>query len=85
MNTKNILMIARHKKVEALRMATGLTLLDDVVSVLICGELEDTQAASEQLEALEFSDVPVTRLENADSKVDAIALAIIQADVVYVL
>jgi hypothetical protein len=85
MNTKNILMIARHKKIEALRMATGLTLLDDVVSVLICGELERSEAASEQLEALEFSDVPVTRLENADSKADAIALAITKADVVYVL
>ena len=85
MSTKNILMIARHKKIEALRMAAGLTLLDDAVNVLVCGELEDSTAASEQLEALEFSDVPVTRLENADSKADAIAMAISKADVVYVL
>jgi hypothetical protein len=85
MSTKNILMIARHKKIEALRMAAGLTLLDDAVNVLVCGELEDSAAASEQLEALEFSDVPVTRLESADSKADAIAMAIAKADVVYVL
>lgn len=85
MSTKNILMIARHKKIEALRMAAGLTLLDDAVNVLVCGELEDSTDASEQLEALEFSDVPVTRLENADSKADAIAMAISKADVVYVL
>lgn len=85
MTIKNILMIARNKKIEALRMAAGLTLLDDAVSVLICGELEDSAAASEQLEALEFSDVPVTRLENADSKADEIAMAISKADVVYAL
>jgi peptidase E len=60
-------------------------LLDDAVNVLVCGKFEDSTAASEQLEALEFSDVPVTRLENADSKADVIAMAISKADVVYVL
>lgn len=84
MTTKNILMIARDKKVEALRMAAGLTLLDDVVSVLICGELE-VAAAAEQLEALEFSDVPVTRLENLADAPAAMAAAIAQADVVYLI
>lgn len=85
MSTKNILMIARHKKIEALRMASGLTLLDDEVSVLVEGELENSEAADEQLEALEFSDVPVTRLENVDSQADVMATAISKADVVYVL
>lgn len=85
MTTKKILMIARDKKVEALRMATGLTLLDDAVSVLICGELEDSAVAAEQLEALEFSDVPVARLENLADMPAVMAAAIAQADVVYVI
>lgn len=85
MNTKNILMVARNNRVEALRMASGLTLLDDAVSVLICGELEDSEEASEQLEALDFSDVPVTRLDDSADVSGAIAKAITQADVVYIL
>ncbi len=85
MTTKNILMIARDKKVEALRMASGLTLLDDAVSVLICGVLEASAAADEQLEALEFSDVPVSRLENLAEAAAAMAAAIARADVVYLV
>ena len=85
MSTKKILMIAQRKKIEALRMATGLTLLDDVVSVLVCGVLEDSADASEQLEALEFSDVPVTQLDNPADIPIAMAKAISQADMVYIL
>ena len=85
MSTKKILMIAQRKKIEALRMATGLTLLDDTVSVLVCGLLEDSADASEQLEALEFSDVPVTQLDNPGDVPQAMALAISQADMVYIL
>lgn len=85
MNTKNILMIARDRKIEALRMAAGLTLLDDTVSVLVCGQLDDSIEVSEQLEALEFSDVPVTLLDNPDEIPQAIARAISQADVVYMI
>jgi len=85
MATKNILMIAQQKKVEALRMATGLTLLDDMVSVLVCGVLEDSADAGEQLEALAFSDVPVTQLDKSDDIPRAMAQAISQADVVYIL
>lgn len=85
MSAKNILMIAQRKKIEALRMATGLTLLDDAVSVLVCGVLEDSAEASEQLEALEFSDVPVTQLDNPADIPRAMAQAILQADMVYIL
>ncbi len=85
MNTKNILMVARDRKIEALRMAAGLTLLDDKVTVLVCGTLDDSAEASEQLEALEFSDVPVTQLDNPDDVPLAMAQAISQADVVYML
>ncbi len=85
MSVKKILMIAQNRKVEALRMASGLTLLDDVVSVLVCGLLEDSDGANEQLEALEFSDVPVTRLNDPAEIPHAMAQAIVQADVVYIL
>jgi hypothetical protein len=85
METKNILMIARHNKIEALRMATGLTLLDDMVHVLICGALEESAEAEEQLEALDFSDVPITRINSEQEVADAMAGAILKADMVYIL
>lgn len=64
--TKNIVMLAMHDRVEALRMATGLTLLDDPVRVAILGELEATEAAQEQLEALDFAEVPIETISLAD-------------------
>jgi len=36
--TKNILVIAKNNKVEALRVAVGLVLLDDTVKVDVLGE-----------------------------------------------
>lgn len=85
MLAKKILVIAQRKKTEALRMATGLTLLDDVVTVLVCGTLDDSADASEQLEALAFSDVPVTQLDDPANFYRALAQAISQADMVYIL
>ncbi|MCW9012263.1 MAG: hypothetical protein OQL06_00655 [Gammaproteobacteria bacterium] len=85
MTTKNILMIACDRKIEALRMAAGLTLLDDIVSVMVCGKLEKSAEAEEQLEALEFSDVPVAELNKPDEMQQALALAISKADVVYMI
>lgn len=81
---KNVLMIARHKKAEALRMATGLTLLDDVVQVAVVGELDRADAEIElQLESLDFADVPVVDIdENAPV---VLAEMIVNADVVYVV
>ena len=81
---KNVLMIARHKKTEALRMATGLTLLDDVVQVAVVGELDRADAEVElQLESLDFADVPVVDIdENAPI---VLAEMIVNADVVYVV
>lgn len=78
-------MIARHRKTEALRMAAGLTLLDDAVSVLVCGELDDSAEVEEQMEALEFSDVPVTCLADPAEQAQAMANAISQSDVVYMI
>lgn len=82
---KNILVIAGCDKVEALRMATGLTLLDDFVTVMICGELENTSEAEEQIEALDFSDVPIHRLKDDNEIPQKVAAAIVKADVVYML
>lgn len=85
MGVKKILMIARDNKIEALRMATGLTLLDDVVKVLVCGELEESAEADEQLEALDFSDVPVIKVVNQGDIAGAMAEEISQADTVFII
>lgn len=79
---KQICMIASSNRAEALRMATGLTLLDDGVAVAVLGVLDSDDAIAEQMEALEFADVPVTELQGGDG-VDALADLIQQADVVY--
>ncbi|MFP4181162.1 hypothetical protein [Thiohalospira sp.] len=83
-NTKQILVIARDRKTEALRMATGLTLLDDAVSVAAWGGLDrDDEEVEMQLEALDFSDVPVTEL-TTDAAGD-LAGMINESDAVYVV
>lgn len=83
--TKNILVVARYDKTEAMRMASGLTLLDDAVHVLVCGELEPSPALDEQLEVLEFSDVPMEKVEDMAAVPAAMARAVSNADVVYIL
>lgn len=83
-DTKKILVIARDRKTEALRMATGLTLLDDAVSVAAWGGLDrDDEEVEMQLEALDFSDVPVTDL--ATDAAGDLAGMINESDAVYVV
>jgi len=82
---KKILVIARHDRVEALRMAAGLTLLDDAVSVAMVGELEDTAAAREQVEVLEFAEVPIRRYDEQGLADPALAREIISSDAVYLV
>jgi hypothetical protein len=83
-DTKKILVIARDRKTEALRMATGLTLLDDAVSVAAWGGLDrDDEEVEMQLEALDFSDVPVTDL--ATDAAGELAGMINESDAVYVV
>lgn len=77
---KRILMVPIAKKVEALRMASGLTLLDDQVAIAAWGGLPDGPEVAEQVEALDFADVPVDRLER---DLDALAARILNSDVVY--
>ncbi len=82
---KNILVIARHDKVEALRIAAGLTLLDDAVKIAVLGSLEDTPAMREQMDVLEFAEVPVQHYDEHGAGDPALARDIIDADAVYVV
>ena len=80
---KHILMVAVQKPVEALRMASGLTLLDDAVAIAAWGQLPAGTEVAEQMEALEFADVPVAELDPAGDALAALARQIIESDVVY--
>jgi len=63
--SKKILVVAKEDKVEALRMATGLTLLDDAVEIAVLGELDESgEEVQMQLEALDFAEVPIERLRD---------------------
>ena len=85
-NNKTILLIAQNNKPEALRIASGLTLLDDQVKVDVDGELGTDAETCLQLEALEFAEVPVERLELSDTEdFDRLAKDIISADVVFIV
>lgn len=77
---KKILMVAVDKKVEALRMSSGLTLLDDAVAIAVWGDPVTGPEADEQREALDFADVPV---EDVGRDVAALAARILNSDVVY--
>lgn len=80
---KRILMVAMEKPGEALRMASGLTLLDDVVAIAAWGKLPTGPEVAEQMEALEFADVPLVELDPATDALTALARQIIDNDVVY--
>lgn len=83
---KTILVIAQHDKPEALRMATGLTLLDDEVRIAVLGELGDDQETLMQMEALEFAEAPVESIAaETDEGMGRLADAILGADAVYVI
>lgn len=88
---KNILVIAKRNQPEALRVATGLTLLDDMVKVDVLEKLEDTPQVAEQMEVLEFAEIPLDELGqdspsgNADRTALRLARHIMSADVVFVV
>lgn len=65
-------------------MATGLTLLDDVIRVAVIGEMDRADPEVElQLESLDFADVPVVDVAASDAK--NLAEMIVNSDVVYVV
>jgi hypothetical protein len=83
---KVILVIARHDKPEALRMASGLTLLDDQVVVDVIGQLDDDDDTALQMEALEFAEVPVINVDpRTDAGMERLADDILRSDAVYVI
>ncbi|MBK9134060.1 MAG: hypothetical protein IPM15_06845 [Betaproteobacteria bacterium] len=82
---KKMLVVARHKPVEALRVAAGLTLADTGLDVLSLGPLPDTDEAKVQLEALEFAELAPRVLPTGAACWDEVARAIVAADVVYML
>lgn len=82
---KSILVIARCNKVEALRVAAGLTLLDDAVRIAVLGGLDETPAVREQLEVLEFAEVPLRHCDERGLADPELAREMVAADRVYVL
>ncbi|MFO8005377.1 hypothetical protein [Thioalkalivibrio sp.] len=83
---KRILVVAAGDKVEALRMATGLTLLDDAVRIAVLGDLDETaDDVQSQLEALDFADVPVERLGNDPDSYKTLTGIMIQSDTVFMI
>lgn len=82
---KNILVIAKHNKVEALRVAAGLTLMNDIVKVAVLGGLEDSPPVREQLEALDFGEVPHEVFDDSTQVTETLARDLLSADVVYVI
>ena len=83
--SKNVVVVAHDNKLEALRMASGLTLLDDAVRVVVLGELPEGEEAAVQLESLEFAEVPLDCLDDSDAGVQALAQAMVQADAVFMV
>ena len=82
---KNILVIAKNNKAEALRVAIGLTLLSDPVKLNVLHALDDTPQVQEQLEVLEFAEVPYEILDDQAKLIDKLAQDLINADAVYVI
>jgi hypothetical protein len=82
---KNIIVIAKHNKVEALRVAAGLTLMNDIVKVAVLGGLDDSPQVQEQLEALDFGEVPCKVFDDPVQVTEALARDLLSADVVYVI
>lgn len=82
---KNILVIAKHNKVEALRVAAGLTLMNDIVKVAVMGGLDDSPPVQEQIEALDFGEVPRKIFDDPVQVTEDLARDLLSADVVYVI
>lgn len=83
---RRFLIVALGNRVEALRVAVGLTLSDASLQVAVWGEAPDDDGAREHFEALEFGEIPVAVLPVADrASWDELARHIIESEVVYCL
>lgn len=81
---KQVLVIAKYHQSEALRVAAGLTLLNDIIKVDVIGKLEDSPAVSEQKEVLDFAEVPC-EIVDFDAPLLRIAQDLMAADVAFLL
>jgi|APFre7841882724_1041349.scaffolds.fasta_scaffold26218_1 hypothetical protein len=83
---RRFLVVAMGNRVEALRVAVGLTLSDASLQVVVWGEMPDDEDASQHFEALGFGDVPVAVLPAGDeASWDELARHIVDSEVVYCL
>ncbi len=83
---RRFLVVALANRIEALRVAVGLTLSDAALQVAVWGEVADDASAHVHLEALEFGDVPVAVLPaDGQASWDELARHILDSEVVYCL
>ncbi len=83
---RRLVVVARDKPLEALRVAAGLTLADAELRVLVLGPLPTGEQAETQLEALAFADVAPQMLPRGDAGGWAeVARAVVDSDAVYLL
>lgn len=67
-----------------MRVAVGLVLLSDPVEVDVLDQIDHTPAVDEQLEVMEFAEIPVKAIE-IPGRLESLAKDIFESDVVYVL
>lgn len=80
---KRVLVIAKNKPAEALRVAAGLYMLHETVKVICVEPLSDDPAVREQRELLEFVDIHCDQIADRGDVPARLAAAILEADVVY--
>lgn len=84
--SRKLLVVARCKPLEALRVAAGLTLADAQLQVVSLAPLPEGEDARVQLEALEFAEVTVQPLPGDEpGRWRELARAIVASDIVYML
>ena len=81
---KQVLVIAKFDQAGALRVAAGLTLMNDAVKVDVLGPLEESAAVNEQKEVIDFAEVQC-EIVLANDLIKRVASDIMEADVVVVL
>lgn len=83
---KTILVVAKYNQAEALRVAAGLTLLNDTVRVAVLGRLASDPAVQEQKDVLDFAEVACEEVNlEAPGAAERVARALLGSDVTYLL
>lgn len=78
-DTKKIAVLVQDRQDEALRMALGLTLADDEITVFNIGmkPIESNDANQLNIESLQMMDCPLFSVQEADSDFETIAMQLI--------